>query len=120
MQSMTFDLKVIGRIALLMIMAHQLDGNGGSIDPLGKIPRNGIFVIPHYCLMEIVKTFNYITEKNVYGDKFEIKKKKEECINHVSKRLGTGLGNAVKESRALGISLGGKGHGTLKETTIKS
>ncbi|GFT02086.1 uncharacterized protein TNCV_83891 [Trichonephila clavipes] len=63
------------------------------------------------------KTFNYLTEKNVYGDKFEIKK--EECINHVSKRLGTGLRNAVKESRARGISLGGKGHVTLKEATIK-
>ncbi|GFX36388.1 uncharacterized protein TNCV_4933011 [Trichonephila clavipes] len=63
------------------------------------------------------KTFNYLTEKNVYGDKFEIKK--EECINHVSKRLGTGLRNAVNESRARGISLGGKGHGTLKEATIK-
>ncbi|GFT25530.1 uncharacterized protein TNCV_3174051 [Trichonephila clavipes] len=63
------------------------------------------------------KTFNYLTEKNVYGDKFEIKN--EECINHVSKRLGTGLRNAVKESRARGISLGGKGHGTLKEATIK-
>ncbi|GFV66931.1 uncharacterized protein TNCV_162181 [Trichonephila clavipes] len=45
--------------------------------------------------------------------------KKEECINHVSKRLGTGLRNAVKESRARGISLEGKGHGTLKEATIK-
>ncbi|GFW93141.1 uncharacterized protein TNCV_3888821 [Trichonephila clavipes] len=63
------------------------------------------------------KTFNYLTEKNVYGDKFEIKI--EECINHVSKRLGTGLRNAVKESRARGISLGGKDHGTLKEATIK-
>ncbi|GFV54314.1 uncharacterized protein TNCV_4365891 [Trichonephila clavipes] len=43
----------------------------------------------------------------------------QECINHVGKRLGTGLRNAVKESRARGISLGGKGHGTLKEATIK-
>ncbi|GFW26195.1 uncharacterized protein TNCV_3396911 [Trichonephila clavipes] len=51
------------------------------------------------------------------GINFEIKK--EECSNHVSKRLGTGLRNAVKESRARGISLGGKGHGTLKEATIK-
>ncbi|GFU72831.1 uncharacterized protein TNCV_2782961 [Trichonephila clavipes] len=63
------------------------------------------------------KTCNYLTEKNVYGDKFEIKK--EECINHVNKSLVTGLRNAVKESRARGISIGGKGHGTLKEATIK-
>ncbi|GFW25454.1 uncharacterized protein TNCV_3721821 [Trichonephila clavipes] len=63
------------------------------------------------------KTFNCLTEKNVYMDNFEIKK--EECINHASKRLGTGVRTAVKESRARGISLGGKDHGTLKEATIK-
>ncbi|GFV84895.1 uncharacterized protein TNCV_4298771 [Trichonephila clavipes] len=33
--------------------------------------------------------------------------------------MGTRLRNAVKKSRACGISLGGKGHGTLKEATIK-
>lgn len=63
------------------------------------------------------KTFNYLREKKVYGDNIEIKK--EECINHVSKRLGTALRLVVKESRARGITLGGKGHGSLKETTIK-
>ncbi|PRD25001.1 UNVERIFIED_CONTAM: hypothetical protein NCL1_42176 [Trichonephila clavipes] len=53
----------------------------------------------------------------MFGDKYEIQK--EECIIPVSKRFGSCLRNAVKESRARGISLGGKAHGTLKEATIK-
>ncbi|GFW71444.1 uncharacterized protein TNCV_3459701 [Trichonephila clavipes] len=44
---------------------------------------------------------------------------KEECINHVSKRLGTALRSTVKDCRAQSISLGGKAHGSLKEATIK-
>ncbi|GFW32912.1 uncharacterized protein TNCV_1774771 [Trichonephila clavipes] len=44
----------------------------------------------------------------------------EECINHVSKRLGTALRSTVKDCRAQGISLGGKTHGSLKEATIKN
>ncbi|GFV21675.1 uncharacterized protein TNCV_1834531 [Trichonephila clavipes] len=41
------------------------------------------------------KTYQYLNTKEVYGP--EIKLKKEECINHVSKRLGTSLRKAVKE-----------------------
>ncbi|GFY16845.1 uncharacterized protein TNCV_4338461 [Trichonephila clavipes] len=63
------------------------------------------------------KTFNYLCEKKVYGPDIVIKK--EECINHVSKRLGTALKSTVKDCRAQGISLGGKAHGSLKEATIK-
>ncbi|GFS47980.1 uncharacterized protein TNCV_3599341 [Trichonephila clavipes] len=44
---------------------------------------------------------------------------KEECRNHVIKRLGTSLRKAVKEWRARGVSLGGKSRGSLKEETIK-
>ncbi|GFX88941.1 uncharacterized protein TNCV_2576481 [Trichonephila clavipes] len=40
------------------------------------------------------KTFNYLCEKKVYGPDIVIKK--EECINHVSKRLGTALRSTVK------------------------
>ncbi|GFX71830.1 uncharacterized protein TNCV_2010671 [Trichonephila clavipes] len=64
------------------------------------------------------KTFNYLCEKKVYGPDIVIKK--EECINHVSKRLGTALRSTVKDCRAQGISLGGKAHGSLKEATIKN
>ncbi|GFV60731.1 uncharacterized protein TNCV_4092541 [Trichonephila clavipes] len=63
------------------------------------------------------KTYQYLNTKQVYGP--EIKIKKEECINHVSKRLGTSLRKAVKEWRARGVSLGGKSRGSLKEETIK-
>ncbi|GFW71452.1 uncharacterized protein TNCV_3459781 [Trichonephila clavipes] len=44
------------------------------------------------------KTFNYLCEKKVYGPDIVIKK--EECINHVSKRLGTALRSTVKDCRA--------------------
>ncbi|GFX35946.1 uncharacterized protein TNCV_4214681 [Trichonephila clavipes] len=63
------------------------------------------------------KTYQYLNTKEVYGP--EIKIKKEECINHVSKRLGLSLRKAVKEWRARGVSLGGKSRGRLKEETIK-
>ncbi|GFV61326.1 uncharacterized protein TNCV_445421 [Trichonephila clavipes] len=63
------------------------------------------------------KTYQYLNTNGVY--KPEIKIKKEECINHVSKRLGTSLRKTVKERRARGVSLGGKSRGSLKEETIK-
>ncbi|GFS94289.1 uncharacterized protein TNCV_2013651 [Trichonephila clavipes] len=40
------------------------------------------------------KAYQYLNTKEVYGP--EIKIKKEECINHVSKRLGTSLRKALK------------------------
>ncbi|GFT20857.1 uncharacterized protein TNCV_942021 [Trichonephila clavipes] len=61
-------------------------------------------------------TYQYLNTKDVYGP--QIKIKKEECINHVSKRLGTSLRKAVREWRARGVSLGGKSRGSLKEETI--
>ncbi|GFT54386.1 uncharacterized protein TNCV_2727231 [Trichonephila clavipes] len=63
------------------------------------------------------KTYQYLNTKEVYGP--EIKIKKEECINPVSKRLGTSLRKSVKELRARGVSLGGKSRGSLKEEIIK-
>ncbi|GFV63421.1 uncharacterized protein TNCV_4458451 [Trichonephila clavipes] len=58
-----------------------------------------------------------LVSEKVYGPDIVIKK--EECINHTSKRLGTALRSTVKDCRAQGISLGGKSHGSLKEATIK-
>ncbi|GBM22960.1 hypothetical protein AVEN_172310-1 [Araneus ventricosus] len=43
---------------------------------------------------------------------------KEECLNHVAKRLGTGLRNKVKEWRSKGVTIGGRKEGSLKESTI--
>ncbi|GFV32625.1 uncharacterized protein TNCV_441171 [Trichonephila clavipes] len=63
------------------------------------------------------KTHKFLNSLKIYGPDVEILK--EECINHVSKRLGTSLRNLVKDWRAKGITLEGKSYGSLKETTIK-
>ncbi|GFS92134.1 uncharacterized protein TNCV_1112941 [Trichonephila clavipes] len=63
------------------------------------------------------KTHKFLNSPKIYGPDVEILK--EECINHVSKRLGTSLRNLVKDWRAKGITLGGKSYGSLKETAIK-
>lgn len=64
------------------------------------------------------KTFSHLTKEEVYGPLVEIKK--EECINHVSKRLGTALRALVAHWRAQKVTLGGRLHGSLKAETIKS
>ncbi|GFT14748.1 uncharacterized protein TNCV_99441 [Trichonephila clavipes] len=48
------------------------------------------------------KTFQHLMSLNIYGKGKPIKK--EECINHISKRLGTGLRSKVKEWRSKGKS----------------
>lgn len=63
------------------------------------------------------KTFSHLQSLNIYGLGVELSK--EECVNHVSKRLGTGLRKVVTECKAKKITLGGKKHGSLKESTIK-
>lgn len=61
------------------------------------------------------KSYKHLLPLKVYGDK-EIKK--EECINHVAKRLGTALRNKVVEWRTKGVNISGRKEGSLKETTI--
>ena len=61
------------------------------------------------------KTFQMLTQSKVYGDKAIIK---DECLNHVAKRLGTALRNKVKEWRVKGICLGAKKKGNLTEEII--
>ena len=53
------------------------------------------------------KSYHYIVEREVYGKDVAIKK--EECINHVSKRMGTALRNLKEQCTAKGESIGGKG-----------
>lgn len=60
--------------------------------------------------------FSHLQTLNVYGNNFPITK--EECVNHVSKRLGTGLRNTVKVCKAKGITLGGRSDGSLTEVKI--
>lgn len=62
------------------------------------------------------KTFQHLSTLNVYGHDKKIAK--EECINHVAKRLGTGLRNKVAEWRTKGITISGRKEGSLKENTI--
>lgn len=61
------------------------------------------------------KVFVHLQSLNIYDREL----KKEECINHVSKRLGTALRNEIKACKAKKITLGGKAHGSLKDSTIK-
>ena len=53
------------------------------------------------------KSYNYIVERKVYGKDVSINK--DECINHVSKRMGTALRNLKEQCTAKGESIGGKG-----------
>ena len=51
----------------------------------------------------------------VYGD---TQIEKEECVNHVAKRLGAALRKLSTESKKMGVTLGGRGYGKLTQATI--
>ncbi|GBM49384.1 hypothetical protein AVEN_32515-1 [Araneus ventricosus] len=61
------------------------------------------------------KTYQHLLELDVYDDGMKISK--EKCLNHVAKRLGTGLRNKVKEWRSKGVTIGGRKEESLKEST---
>ena len=61
------------------------------------------------------KSYNHICSLDLYGTEYKIEK--EECLNHVAKRLGTGLRRAVAEAKARGQTFGGKGKLTQKRIT---
>ncbi|GBO43982.1 hypothetical protein AVEN_219740-1 [Araneus ventricosus] len=63
------------------------------------------------------KTHQHLNEIQVYGKNVTIMK--EECINHVAKRVGTCLRNVVQDWKKKGVTLGGKKRGSLKDETIK-
>lgn len=62
------------------------------------------------------KVYSSLKDSNIYGPSITIEKL--ECVNHVSKRLGTALRKLVQTCRAQKITLGGKAPGSLKESTI--
>lgn len=62
------------------------------------------------------KTLQHLNTLNVYGEGNYIDK--EECLNHVAKRLGTGLRNQVKDWKSKGVTLSGKKYGSLTEEKI--
>ena len=53
------------------------------------------------------KAFDAVTSLNPYGTDIQIQK--EDCVNHVSKRMGTALRNLVAMSKAQKVQLSGKG-----------
>lgn len=61
------------------------------------------------------KTHKHLCSLKVYGEDTEIIK--EECINHVAKRLGTALRKLAMQSKKKGVTLGGQGHGKLTQAT---
>ena len=61
------------------------------------------------------KTHNRLCSLKVYGD---TPIQKEECINHVAKRVGTALRKLSTESKKKGVTLGGRGYGKLTQATI--
>ena len=62
------------------------------------------------------RTFKHLTEKKVYGDDVTIEK--EECINHVAKRMGTALRKLATQTKKAGVTLGGRGQGKLTANAI--
>ena len=60
------------------------------------------------------KSFDRLKEMDVYGK--DIKISKEECINHVSKRMATALNNLVQECKSQKQSITGK---LTKEKILK-
>ena len=64
------------------------------------------------------KTFKRLTEMEVYGP--DVKIEKEECVNHVAKRMKTTLLKLATEGKKRGVVLGGQGHGKLTGATIKT
>jgi putative NIF3 family GTP cyclohydrolase 1 type 2 len=63
------------------------------------------------------KTYSVLQKQKPYGENVKIEK--EECVNHVAKRLGTALRSLVTDNRKKGVTLGGRGHGKLTQMAMK-
>ena len=61
------------------------------------------------------RTHSHLCSLTVYG---ETPIEKEECINHVAKRLGTALRKLATESKKRGVTLGVRGSGKLTQPVI--
>ena len=60
-------------------------------------------------------SYKHLTNLRMYGD---MELHKEECINHVAKRLGTALRKLAASGKKGGVTLGGRGFGRLTQATI--
>ena len=63
------------------------------------------------------KLYNQLSKDKPYGEDCPVVK--EECINHVSKRLGTALRSISKRCSKSGTRLGGKQKGGMTQSVIK-
>ena len=61
------------------------------------------------------RTFKHLCDLRVYGD---VELEKEECVNHVAKRLGTALRKLATQGKKAGVTLGGHGRGKLTQRVI--
>ncbi|KAE8739603.1 hypothetical protein FOCC_FOCC014902 [Frankliniella occidentalis] len=61
------------------------------------------------------KTFQHLQSLDIYPG---IQLEKEECVNHVAKRMGTALREKVKQCKAQKITLGGRAEGALTDNKI--
>ena len=62
------------------------------------------------------KAFDAVTSLNPYGTDIQIQK--EDCVNHVSKRMGTALRNLVAMSKAQKVQLSGMSDENCKESEL--
>ncbi|GFS25936.1 hypothetical protein ElyMa_001700700 [Elysia marginata] len=63
------------------------------------------------------KAHDRVVPQKPCGEEVEIRK--EECMNHVEKRMGTALRNLVQDCKKRGITLGGRQPGSLTDAAIK-
>ena len=61
------------------------------------------------------KAFKHLCDRRVYGN---VELKKEECIKHVAKRIGTALRKLRASSKKVGVVMGGRGHDKLTLAAI--
>ena len=62
------------------------------------------------------RTFRHLSDLKVYGE--DVALAKEECINHVAKRMGTALQKLSTQTKKNGVTLGGRGEGKLTHGAI--
>ena len=66
---------------------------------------------------ELRGTFTGLTNMQVYGD---VELQKEECVNHIAKRLNTALSKLASSGKKAGVTLGGHVFGKLTGKKIET
>ena len=92
------------------------DGDGGCGEALASLPTTYQFRYTTLLSDGDAKTHTHLCGLEMYGGDMGILK--EECVNHVAKRLGTALRKLSTQSRKRGVTLGGRGFGKLTAATV--